>query len=56
MSEGCVEAFLDAPDLNTHTGLRDKAMLETVYATGLRISELISLKFDNIFFRMALSW
>lgn len=56
MSEGCVAAFLDAPDLNTHTGLRDKAMLETVYATGLRISELISLKFDNIFFKMALSW
>ena len=50
MSEGCVAAFLDAPDLSTHTGLRDKAMLETVYATGLRISELISLKFDNIFF------
>jgi integrase/recombinase XerD len=51
MSEGCVAAFLDAPDLNTHTGLRDKAMLETVYATGLRISELISLKFDNVFFQ-----
>lgn len=48
--------LLDAPDLNTHTGLRDKAMLETVYATGLRISELISLKFDNVFFRMDLSW
>lgn len=50
MSEGCVSAFLDAPDLSTHTGLRDKAMLETVYATGLRISELISLKFDNVNF------
>lgn len=50
MSEGCVASFLNAPDLSTHTGLRDKAMLETVYATGLRISELISLKFDNVNF------
>lgn len=50
MSEGCVRAFLDAPDLSNHTGLRDKAMLETIYATGLRISELINLKFDNVNF------
>ncbi len=50
MSEECVDAFLLAPDVTTHTGLRDKAMLETIYATGLRISELISLKFDNVNF------
>lgn len=48
MSEDCVEAFLNAPDLSKHAGLRDKAMLETVYATGLRVSELVGLKFDNL--------
>lgn len=48
MSEECVEAFLNAPDLSSHTGLRDKAMLETVYAAGLRVSELVSLRFDNL--------
>ncbi len=48
MSENCVEAFLEAPDTATATGLRDKAMLETVYATGLRVSELCSLRFDSL--------
>lgn len=48
MSEECVEGFLNAPDVSTHTGLRDKAMLETVYAAGLRVSELVSLRFDNL--------
>ncbi|MGN0893674.1 MAG: site-specific tyrosine recombinase XerD [Succinivibrio sp.] len=50
MSEDCVDAMLAAPDITDYTGLRDKAMLELLYATGLRISELISLKFDNINF------
>ena len=50
MSEQCVNAFLNAPDLLSHAGARDKAMLETIYATGLRVSELIALKFDNINF------
>lgn len=48
MSEQCVEGFLMAPDLSTFVGARDKAMLETLYAAGLRISELVSLEFDNI--------
>lgn len=48
MSEECVEAFLESPDLSTPTGMRDKAMLETLYATGLRVSELVGLKFDNL--------
>lgn len=50
LSEDSVEAFLNIPDLSSHTGLRDKAMLETLYATGLRVSELVTLKFDNVNF------
>ena len=48
MSEQCVEAFLNAPDLSTHTGMRDRAMLETVYAAGLRVSELVNLTFGDL--------
>lgn len=43
-----VERLLDAPDLATDTGLRDKAMLEVLYATGLRVSELVNLKIEDI--------
>ena len=43
-----VESLLDQPDRKTSIGVRDKAMLEILYATGLRVSELVGLKWQNI--------
>ena len=48
LSEIQVEALLNAPDLTTPLGIRDKAMLETLYATGLRVSELVNLRLREI--------
>lgn len=48
VTEDVVSHLMDAPDASTPLGLRDRAILETLYATGLRVSELLSLHVDDI--------
>ncbi len=48
LSEAQVEALLNAPDAATPLGLRDRAMLEVLYASGLRVSELVGLRLFQV--------
>lgn len=48
LSEQDVEALIQAPDLNTALGLRDRAMFEVLYACGLRVTELLNIRLDLI--------
>lgn len=53
LSEAQVEALLDAPNIEDPLELRDKAMLELLYATGLRVSELVGLRMEQVNLRQA---
>jgi len=48
LSEQDVEALLSSPEMSTALGVRDKCMLEILYATGLRVTELVSLRMSQV--------
>ena len=48
LNESEVEDLLNAPDINQAMGLRDRAMLELLYASGLRVSELVNIKVSEV--------
>jgi len=54
LTEADVEALLAAPEVDTPLGLRDRAMLEVLYAAGLRVSELVGLTLSQINLRQGL--
>lgn len=54
LDEDEVERLLAAPDIETLLGLRDRTMLEVLYASGLRVSELVSLRTDSVSVRQGI--
>ena len=48
LTEAEVRALLEAPDISTAEGLRDRTMLEMLYATGMRVSELVTVKMGSV--------
>ena len=55
LSEADIEALLAAPDSTDVLGLRDRCMLEVLYATGLRVSELVGLRLDEVSLRQGVA-
>lgn len=54
LSEEEVDSLISAPDIHTMDGIRDRAIIETLYATGLRVSELVSLRISDVVLERAL--
>lgn len=54
LSQKEVNLLLETPDVKQKLGLRDRALLETLYATGMRVSELINLKLEDVHFDLKL--
>jgi len=54
LTEDEVERLLEAPNVNTLEGYRDRVMLEVLYATGLRVSELVGLRVDQVNLRQGI--
>jgi len=52
LTEADVDALLAAPDAETELGMRDRAMLEVLYACGLRVTELVQLRLEQVNLRM----
>src|SRR5262245_59118050 len=48
LTEDEINLLLSAPDISTEEGIRDRAILEVMYATGLRVSELVNLKQQSV--------
>ncbi|MCD6205375.1 MAG: site-specific tyrosine recombinase XerD [Candidatus Marinimicrobia bacterium] len=46
-----IDAIMAAIDINTNKGIRDRAIIETLYSTGVRVSELTSLEMSHVYFR-----